>query len=328
MILYLGVFLLTGSIVVLAGVALARSANALAEATGVGRVWIGSVLLAAATSLPEVATDVVAVRLGAPDLAAGDLFGSSMANMLILAGVDLLMRRQQVLRSATLDHALTACLAIILNALAAMFVLLRPTSTVLGVSPATILLALIYIVGTRAVYYDTLRAAPVEPEGGDGRPTAPRARPALGRFAAAALVILLAAPALAWSAKGIADLSGLGTTFIGTCLVGLATSLPELVSVLAAVRMGAFDLAVGNLFGSNAFNMVVFLAMDVASPTGAIFAALDPRHALAALTAIVLMSLGLAAIAYRAERRFALIEPGSWLMVAAYLFGLWLLVPQ
>ena len=137
--------------------------------------------------------------------------------------------------------------------------------------------------------------------------------------------MLVAAPAFAWSAKRIAELSGLGTTFVGTWLVGLATSLPELVTAVAALRLGAVDLAVGNLFGSNAFNMVVFLAMDLAHPGGSIFGALDPAHGLSALLAVVLMALGLAAIVLRSEGRRNLLEPGSALMIAVYLSGLLLL---
>ena len=87
---YVLMFLAAGAVVVVAGTALARYADAIAKATGLGRLWIGSVLLAGATSLPELTTDVAAVRLGATDLAVGDLFGSSMANMLILAIIDLL----------------------------------------------------------------------------------------------------------------------------------------------------------------------------------------------------------------------------------------------
>jgi cation:H+ antiporter len=87
------------------------------------------------------------------------------------------------------------------------------------------------------------------------------------------------------------------------------------------VRIGAFDLAVGNLFGSNAFNMALFFPLDLAAP-GAIFSALDPSHALSGLAAVILMSLGLAAIVYRAKRRFAMLEPDSLLMVAAYVLAL------
>jgi cation:H+ antiporter len=319
-------FLGSGFVVVLAGAALARFADVIAEVTKLGRLWIGSVVLAGATSLPELTTDISAVRMGAPDLAVGDLFGSSLANMLILALIDLMPPRRRVLQQATLDHALAASLAISINALAAVLVFVRPKWTFLGVSPGTVALFFAYIAGTRAIYRQALRnetgvvAAAIP--AGTKEPL--RLRRAIMGFTVAALAVLAAAPVFAWSAKGIAAISGLGNTFIGTWLVGLATSLPELVASIAAIRMGAFDLAVGNLFGSNAFNIAIFLPLDAVQP-GSLFAVLDPSHALSGLFAVVLMSLGLAAITYRAKHRFAMLEPDSLLMVAAYGVAIWLL---
>jgi cation:H+ antiporter len=322
-------FFASGAVVVFAGIALARYADAIAAATKLGRIWTGSVLLAAATSLPELTTDVSAVRLGAVDLAVGDLFGSSMANMLILAAVDLWPPRKHVLQRVTLDHALAACLAISLNAMAAVLVLVRPEASLLWVGPGSLFLFLAYVAGTRAVYRHAARetvhavATATETPPVETRPPVSLSR-AVGGFVAAALVVLLVAPVFAWSAKGIAAISGLGDTFVGTWLVGLATSLPELTASIAAVRMGAFDLAVGNLFGSNACNMAVFFVLDLVQP-GSLFAALDPSHAVSALFAVVLMSIGLAAIVYRAKRRFAMLEPDSILMLVAYALALWLL---
>src|SRR3546814_8753096 len=83
--------------------------------------------------------------------------------------------------------------------------------------------------------------------------------PALLRFLLAAGALLLLGRPFAESAAQVAELSGWGLTFVGTLLVGLSTSLPELVTSIAAFRMGSSGLAVGNLFGSNAVNMVVFL---------------------------------------------------------------------
>jgi cation:H+ antiporter len=326
---YVLAFIVSGIVVVLAGTALARYADAIAEATKLGRLWIGSVLLAGATSLPELTTDISAVRLGATDLAVGDLFGSSMANMLILAVIDLLPPRKQVLQQVAFDHALAASLAISLNALAAVLVIVRPDFSLLWVGPGSLLLFLAYVAGTRVVYRHATREsltalAPILSE--DAKPP-PSLRRAVVGFALAAFVVLAAAPAFAWSAKGIAEISGLGNTFVGTWLVGLATSLPELVACIAAVRMGAFDLAVGNLFGSNAINMAIFFPLDLVQP-GSLFAALDPSHALSGLFAVVLMSLGLAAIVYRAKRRFAMLEPSSVLILVAYVLGMWLLYPH
>lgn len=324
--IYALVFLASGAAIVLAGAALARFADVIAERTQLGRVWIGSVLLAGATSLPELATDLVAVRLGAVDLAVGDLFGSSLANMLILANLDLFASRRGLLQRAALDHALAASLAIALNALAAALVVVRPEVSFLSVGPGSAVLFLFYIAGTRAVFRHSMRdvlraeAAPVGPD----TKQAPSLRQALRGFALAALLVLAAAPVFAWSARGVAQISGLGDTFFGTTFVGLATSLPELTASLAAVRMGAFDLAVGNLFGSNAINMALMLPLDLAQP-GSLFGVIDRGHALAGLFAVVLMSLGLAAIVYRAKRRYAMIEPDSLLMIAAYGCAIWLL---
>lgn len=323
---YILAFIASAAIMVAAGVALTQAADAIAEASGVGRAWIGGVLLAGATSLPEIATDVSAIRMHAPNLAAGDLFGSSLANMLILAIIDQLSRQGSVLRSAALENGLIACLAIILNTLGALFVLTQARTTLLGVSPESVLLLLVYLGGTRAVYRNGIRHVekPVSAARPQNRAATHSLKRSMAVFAGAAAVIFAASPALAWSAKHIAELSGLGNSFIGTWLLGLSTSLPEFATSYAAIRIGALDLAVGNLFGSNSFNMVIFLILDLASPSGSIFAALSPVHAISGILAVVLMSLGLASILYRAERRFFMLEPDSALMLAAYALSIWI----
>jgi cation:H+ antiporter len=273
--------------------------------------------------MPELATDVSAVRLGAPNLAAGDLFGSSLANMLILAAIGYVSVGAPVFCAATPVHAVTACLAIVLNAAAGVFVLMRLQHPGWPVGLESLLLAAGFVAGIRIIYSHRGAGGPLE--GSQPPRWTPQAREAVVQFLLASAGVLIAAPAFAWSAKRIAELSGLGTTFVGTWLVGLATSLPELVTAVAALRLGAVDLAVGNLFGSNAFNMVVFLPMDLAYPGSSIFGVLDPAHALSALLAVVLMALGLAAIVLRSEGRRSLLEPGSALMIAVYLSGLLLL---
>jgi cation:H+ antiporter len=322
----LAVFAGLGALLVLAGTLMAQAADAIAERTRLGRVWVGTVLLAAATSLPELVTDVASVRIGARDLAAGDLFGSVMVNMLILALIDLLASRGRVFREAAISHALSAALSMALCLTAAVFLLLRPTRTLWGIGLGGPLLFVLFLLGSRVIYLyslrDTARAAPTAEH------KTWTLRRAIVYFAAGAAVTFGAAPFFAWSADRLAQATGLGHSFVGTLLVGLATSLPELVSSLTAVRMGAFDLAVGNLFGSNAFNMAIFFALDLAYRKGPIFAAVSPVHAVTALFATLLMALGLAGLVYRAERRWSLLEPTSALMVVVYLVALWLLYSQ
>ena len=330
----------SAAIVVAAGTQLARSADAIAARTNLGGAWIGSVFLAVATSLPEITTDVAAIRIGAPDLAAGDLFGSSMANMLILAVVSLLPAGTELFRKATLDHLQYAALAIILTAMAAVFVLVRPATAFLGLGVGSLSLLAVYLVGSRAVFRATsvarragiteeMSARPGEPDHARKRSLKlTEVRRPLMVFVGAALVILASAPVFAHSAEGLAELSGLGSTFMGTWLVGMSTSLPELVTSLAAIRMRAYDLAVGNLFGSNAFNMVIFVVLDLAHGSGPFFSVVSPVHAISALVAIGLMSLGVAALVVRAEGRLTLLEPSSALIVLGYVLGLALVLAQ
>lgn len=322
MLTYILAFVASAAVVVIAGTMLARAADAIADWTGIGRAWIGAVVLAAGTSLPELVTGISAVRLRAPNLAVGDLFGASLTNMLSLAVIDMLSGGVGVLRRAAVENALVAALAIIMNAMAVLFVLMRARWTILGVTPGSFLLLLVYLAGTRAVYRNGKRQVEAEEPAGKRR-VARLYRPVL-EFAGAAAAILVAAPVLAWSASNLAELTGLGTTFVGTWLLGLLTSLPELVTSLAAVKLGALDMAVGNLFGSNSFNMAIFVALDLATPHGSIFAFLNPVHAISGALAVILMSLGLAGILYRAERRFVMLEPDSAVMLAAYVVSIWL----
>lgn len=298
-------FLACGLVLAGAGVVLTRAADAIAERTGLGRVFVGALLLAGATSLPELSTDISAVMLGEPDLAVGDLFGSSVANMLILALLAALSPGRELLRRVSSSHRVTGGLAIALTLAAAALVLARPAFTVLGVNPGSVAICVAFVVGTRATYRrSAAEAAAGVPPGGQAGPAAhdgPSAPVATMQFLAATAVILVVAPVFASVAARLADLSGLGSTFVGTWLLGATTSVPELVSGVTAVRMRAYDLAVANLLGSNSFNMMVFLALDVVHRDGSVFGAVSAAHALTALGAVVLMVLALSAM-YRPPR--------------------------
>jgi len=329
------IFLLSAAVIVYAGTKLSHYGDQIATLTGLGGLWIGVVLMAGATSLPEIFTDVSAALMNKPNLAAGDLFGSNMANMLILGIIDLMHRQKRVWEKAAFEHALSAALALFLTALAGFFVLFGSDVKHGGVSYGSMLLLLFYMFGMRLVFrQESTKWRQLEQEKVVGVQAAEglaqsNKRGALRRaiigFAVAALALLVAAPFLASSAGQIAEQSGISTTFIGTALLGIATSLPELVTAIAAVRLGAFDLAVGNLFGSNAFNMAAFFFVDIAYQGGPIFNAITDAHAMTAFWGILLMSAALMGIIYRVEKRYMLIEPDSFAIILGYCIGLWLL---
>jgi cation:H+ antiporter len=320
-------FLGTAAVIIVAGVVLTRCADTIAELTGLGRMLVGMVLIAAATSLPELAVDLSAMRLGIPNLGVGDLLGSSLYNLLILAVLDLLHRgRTGMLSHASAAHALSGTMSIALTALAGIAVLLGPRwpqASLAGIGiPAWVILA-VFIFGVRIVYFDQRLAG----QKADSAPTAGEAgqrrtlRRALLGYVAAAAVILITGPFLARAAGRIAELSGLGESFVGTAFVALSTSLPELSTSLTALRMKAYDLILGNILGSNSFNMALFAPLDLAY-RGSLFAAVASTQALTALAVILVTTVVIAGQLYHAERRIRFIEPDALLVIALVIASL------
>jgi cation:H+ antiporter len=322
------VFVAAGSLVSLAGVQLARAGDALAERAGVSRLLVGMVLVAAATSLPEIVTDVSAALGDAPDLAVGDLFGSSMANMAILAVIDL-MGRQHVWTRVEIGHARVASIAIALTAVATLGVLTPAGIAIgwIGLDTAAIAAAYVAAVAWMRRSVTVPRAQrtmpPLPVSTGWGAVGEGSVREAGLRFSAAAVMILVAAPVLAVAGREIATATGVGETFVGTTLMAISTSLPELVASMAALRIGAHDLAVGNLFGSNAVNMAMLVVVDLAYTRGPLLAAVDPSQVVAGVGAILLMALAVAAIVHGEETRIGRLEPDALLLLIAYLGTIW-----
>jgi cation:H+ antiporter len=310
--------------VVFAGVFLTRYADVIGEKSGLGRTLAGALLLATATSLPELTVDCNLARSGEADLIMGDLFGSSLFNLLILAVLDLVHRGPaRMMARGAAAHALSAAMTIALTALALLFLIAPFDGTIAGIGPGPILLAVFYVLGLRLVYYDQQYAMQQLDAASVGM--APEHEMSLSRatigYAACALGVFLAAPILASAAEGLAEATGLGGTFIGSTLVAMSTSTPEAVTAYAAVRMGAFDLAVGNILGSNAFNMTITLPAD-AFFEGSLLAGASPTHAVTATCVILVTTITVMGLLYRPERRYWFVEPNAALVVAGVLGSL------
>lgn len=311
------VFLLVGAVVYFSGSRLSRHADTIASASGLGHLWIGILLLAASTSLPELVTDVYASALRAPNIGIGDLMGSTLANMLILALLDLIYARKRALDNISRDHIMVGALAIILTAMAGASIAARGFGRLGRVDIGTLLIVLLYLLGMRAVRAEQPEATPPEqlPLGATRRSVLRRS---LIGFAFGTAALALTSPLLVLSAEAISRSAGLDETFVGTLLVGVTTSLPEAITTIAAVRLGAMDLAVANIFGSNAFNMCVILPMDLASPSGPVLAQAAPRSLIAVYLAIVAIGLGLLRILTPRGKSIGTWRPESILIVLVY----------
>jgi len=328
-VLPLAAFIVAGVLVFVIASHLAEHADAIADSTKLGHLWVGSLLLAASTSLPEIITDVNAAIFALPNIGVGDLLGSTLANMLILAMLLIVYERRQLLQHVALDHALVGGLGILLTGIAGMSIAAGGWGAVGSVGIDTLVIAVVYVVLMRVVFDLTQHTAAAAREEAPAEDKSdPRAllRKGLIGFGAATAGLLATVPLLVFSAEAVAIESGLSNSFVGTVFVGFTTSFPEMAAAIAAVRLGAVDLAVGNIFGSNAFNMTVLLVMDIFYRGSPLLKAVDHAHVISAFAASIAIALGLMAILARTHKEAWVTRVLASMIIVVYGVNVFLLV--
>ncbi len=314
-------FLLCLVIVVFAGIKLARYGDVIAEKTGLGGVWVGLLLMATATSLPELFAGISAVALvGVPDLAMGDAFGSNLFNLVIIALLDILHRQGPLLTRVGTGQALVGGLSILLIAFAttSIFFSLNVSGLGLGwVSIFTPLLVLLYLFSLRKAFHHerSQHGQPIE----EGEMTPSYAEISLPRayiyYSIAAVFIIAGAAWLAFVGEEITEVTGWGATFVGSLFLAAVTSAPEVVVSITALRLGAADMAVANMLGSNMFNMGIVLAGDdLFYRAGPLFADVSIKHVFSGLIAILMTCVVIVGLTSPSRRKTL---PGvSWYAIA------------
>lgn len=325
-------FAVCAALIGLAGPVLTQNADIIARLTGLSRTWIGLLLLAIATSLPELFTGVSAVTMAdAPNIAVGDALGSCVFNLVMLVLLDALSRDEPVYRRIEQNHVLTAGFGVILIGSAGGTLLLSGSGLAprfMHVGIYTPFIIVLYFVAMRAAFvYERRTRSALSPMGKEETVTLTAA---LVRYAAAAAVVAVAGTWLPFVGQEIAEHMGWRTTFVGTLFVAAATSLPELVVTISALRLGAVDLAIGNLLGSNLFNMLILAVDDIVYIKGPLFASVSPAHAVTAFAAVIMSGIFVVAVLYQPATRFR--GTVGWVSIAllviyllsaysAYLYG-------
>jgi cation:H+ antiporter len=315
-------FLASAVVIVVAATQLAKYGDIIAIRTRLGGMFIGILLLAGATSLPEVLTTISSLSQNVPNLAAGNLLGSNMFNMVMLAILDLASRNERILRTSALKHALTGSLATLMIVLVVFFILADIDLQIGWVGLDGIVLLLAYVLAIYLIQKDSITRPGIAAVIPDDYPSLRRG--VIG-FSLAAGVLFLITPLMVSSSSSIAETTGLGTSFVGTTLVALVTSLPEVVTTLAAIRIGANDMAIGNLFGSNMFNMFALGLTDLFYLPGRFLGIIDPSFMLVGIIGLLMTVLGLVGNLARIERRLFFLEFDALALLVVYTGGLWLL---
>ncbi|MBS0518877.1 MAG: sodium:calcium antiporter [Proteobacteria bacterium] len=308
----------------LAGPALPRYGYVISRLTGLSRSWIGLVLLATATSLPELMTGISAVTVAdAPNIAVGDVLGSCVFNLVMLVLLDELSRGEPMYRRIDQGHILTAGFGVILIGAAGASLLLSQNAfdfRIGHVGGYTPFIVVIYLIAMRAAFVYERRTPPppeiTKSEAGISLTAA------LLRYAGAAAVVVAAGAWLPFVGQELAAVMGWKTTFVGTLFIAAATSVPELVVTVSALRLGSVDMAIGNLLGSNLFDILILAVDDVAYTRAPLLRAASPANAITAFAAVIMLGIFIVAMLYKPETRVR--GTISWIslsLLVVYLFS-------
>lgn len=325
-------FTIAAVVIVTAGSRLARVADELADRTGLGEALFGIFLLAGVTSLPDFAATLSAAMDSRPDLAMSNIMGSMAANLVFLGIADVIYRK------ANLEHAAASPTNLMLAALLIVLLVLpllaitTPSVSLWGLHPVTPVILAAYLFGLHLVLRTnnspmwfprrTRQTVPDKPKhylrGGLAG--------AWLNFTGLAVLTGIAGWVLMEGAKGISDQTALSETVIGGLFTALATSSPELVTTIAAIRRGALTLAVSNIFGTNCFNMLVVAAADVGYPGDSIYHHISPIQMTWGLISILMTAILLMGMVQRERYGIGRIGFESALILTIYTVALAIVV--
>lgn len=323
-------FLFCAIVIFFSGRRLSHYGDLLAEKTGMGKAWTGIILMASVTSLPELMVGISSSAIvQSADLAVGDILGSCAFNLGVLAMLDAFVPNHlPLLGKASRNHIMTATLGVILLGLVGMAMAL-PRDIVISswIGLTSILFIVVYLVSIRIIflYERTNGESRAENEKADAQGSVLTTGQVAGRYVLYAAVIVGAALALPHFADRIAEQTGLGRSFVGTFFLAASTSLPEIAVSLAAVRMGSIDMAVGNLLGSNLFNVLILAIDDMFYNKGHILKDASPYNMLSVFSTILMTAVVIAGLMYKVKGKKYLLAWDSALIFFVYIVNLFLL---
>jgi cation:H+ antiporter len=307
MVIFWMAFIVCSGIIVVCGTNLSRYGDVIAEKTGLSRAWIGLILMASVTSLPELITGISSVTIAdTPDIAIGNVLGACVFNLSVIALLDMRHGPGPIFSKAEHGHILSAGYGIILIGLASLSLIAHEYIPSFGhVGLSTPVIMMVYAIGVRSVFLFEKRK--IDEFVGElaesvryGHITT---REAVFKYTLNAIVITGVAAALPFIGDGLARQTGLGRSFVGTVFIAVATTLPELTVSLAALRIGAVDMAIANLFGSNMFNIAIIAIDDIFYDKGPLLSAVSSNHAVTGFMAALMTGIAIVGLTYRLKKK-------------------------
>jgi cation:H+ antiporter len=332
----IAIFVVAGAIVWIAGTKISQYADEISAQKDLGHALVGLLLLGGVTSLPELAVAITSAASGSSALAVNNILGGVIMQVAILAIADFAIRR----------HALTSVVpdpvVILQGALNVLLLAIVPTAilvgdiSVFGVgawswSILAVAVFSIYLLSQtegrrpwQAMNVDP-KAQSQDKEENKKRTTSGSLYPVIVKTVIAAAAILVAGFAISRTAEGIAEQTGLGQSFVGAVLVAISTSLPEVSTVLSAVRLGAYTMAISDILGTNLFDVGLLFVVDLVASGDPVLNGAGRFSAVAAILGIVVTALFLIGLAERRDRTVLRMGIDSAAVMTVYLGGLVLL---
>ena len=324
-------FAICATVILFIGKRVARYGDAIAEKTGLSGLWIGVILVSIATSLPEIFTGVGStVFVNAPDLTIGNLFGANTYNLLNIAVLDAVNKGAPLLSSVSIGQSLTAGLSIIPLSIAAIGIFLSsrlPQIAFWNISLYSILILISYLVSAKIIFgferkQQQLFKELQKEEKILFKYDSISLKTACIRYGLAALIIAAAGIWLAYIGDELAQFSNLGQNFIGSLFLGFATTLPEITVSIAAIRLGAKEMAVATMLGSNLFNIAIIFINDMLYGRAPIFKVLSQNHIFTAFLVILMTIIVITGLVLKPKRKtkLGLSAYAIWL-IAIFIIG-------
>lgn len=328
----LAAFVASATVIWFAGARLAYFSDVLSDRLNLAKSLVGLLFLSLATSLPELATTLSAAVQQSRELVLNNLFGGIALQTAILAMSDFWARGAITNYPRKANHALEATLVVMLLSLTLIFTQIGERLSYFEVGLGSGLIALAYIGAILLLrrYNDASDWAPIDlPDPEPLSFPAPSGladttnRVLLWRVATSCFLILVFGLLLVVFAERIAVQSGLGASFIGVTLLAGATSLPELSTSLTAVRIGAYTLAISNIFGSNLIMLVLVFPADFLFREGPILRDVPPSVELSLTFGILVTTIFLIGLIVRRKPKIAGAGLDSVLVLGVFLASLW-----
>lgn len=305
-------FALCAALITYSGTRLSKYGDIIAELTGMGKAWMGLILMAAVTSLPELFTGISAIIIiDSPDIAVGGIMGSLSFNLLILAVLDYFVPGKPLSSVVTKSHVLAGFFGMILIITSIIGILYGDLMPDFGwFSTFPFILITIYLITIRVIYENDHRfSTGITNDKIESKREykGVNLKVAIRRYILNATLVVIGALLLPYFADNLATITEMSQSFVATLLVAATTSLPELVISIAAVRLGNIDMAVGNLLGSNIFNMLILAFDDLLYTRGKLLLEGDPNHALSGLVTLLMTAVvGISILIESPKKRFVL----------------------